>query len=82
MANKVRITIDSAGVRSLLKSEEVQQTCQKQASDIMARTGGGSKSETHLSSQRAIVNVWASSAKARQDNAKSNTLLKSLRKGG
>lgn len=82
MANKVRITLDSAGVRSLLKSEEVQQACQKQASDIMARTGGGYKSEAHISDQRVIVNVWADSPKARRDNAKSNTLLKSLRKGG
>ena len=82
MAKRMKVELDSGGIRSLLKSEEVQQTCQKQASDIMARTGGGYKSETHLSSQRAIVNVWASSAKARQDNAKSNTLLKSLREGG
>lgn len=82
MAKRMKVELDSGGIRRLLKSEEVQQTCQKQASDIMARTGGGYKSETHLSSQRAIVNVWASSAKARQDNAKSNTLLKSLREGG
>lgn len=82
MAKRMKVELDSGGIRSLLKSEEVQQTCQKQASDIMARTGGGYKSEAHLSDQRVIVNVWADSPKARRDNAKSNTLLKSMREGG
>lgn len=82
MAKRMKVELDSGGIRSLLKSGEVQQTCQKQASDIMARTGGGYKSEAHLSDQRVIVNVWADSPKARRDNAKSNTLLKSLREGG
>ena len=82
MAKRMKVELDSGGIRSLLKSEEVQQTCQKQASDIMARTGGGYKSEAHISDQRVIVNVWADSPKARRDNAKSNTLLKSLREGG
>lgn len=81
MSKKIKVELYSGGIRNLLKSDELKQACQTQADAVMARAGGGYEAEAHLSDQRVIVNVWPESAKARRENSKNNTLLKSLRNG-
>lgn len=74
-----RFELDKAGVRELLKSEAVQQACMEHAEATRAACGDGYEAGAFTGKDRVKVNVWPSSAKARQDNAKNNTLLKALR---
>lgn len=71
--------INRAGVRELLKSEEMQAILREKATDIKNRCGDGYESDHHVGKNRANAMVWASSAKARKDNSENNTILKAVR---
>lgn len=76
---KVRVKLNRSGVKALLKSAEMKAVCEEHANAVKARCGDGYESDAHFTKERVIVNVWPSSAKARQDNARNNTILKALK---
>ena len=49
MAKIVKIKLNSAGVRRLLKSAEMQAICTEHAEEIAARCGGRSRRESRIS---------------------------------
>ena len=74
-----KIKLNSDGVRKLLKSPEMKAICEEHAATIRDRCGDGYESDSYTGRNRVNARVWASSRKARQDNAKNNTILKALR---
>lgn len=77
MAN-VTVKLNYKGIGELLKSQWAADCC-KEVGDHVAQTAGeGYETRAHVSDQRAIVNVYAATKEANQDNLDNNTLLKAL----
>ena len=65
--SKVRIELNSAGIREMLRSAEVA-----------GRAGDGYASDTYLTGGRAVASAFAESSEAIRDNLDNNTLLRIL----
>lgn len=76
--DKVKIKLNSSGIRQLLKSEEMGQTLKQQAEQVRARCGSGYSTDLYQASSRVIAGVFAETAEAAKQNSRENTLLKSL----
>ena len=77
--SKVRIKLNSAGVRELLKSSEMRGICNEQASRIASRSGAGYDVQERNYPSRVSTVVKPVTVKARKDNSDNNTLLKAMR---
>ena len=76
--NKVKIELNSSGIRQLLKSEEMGQMLKQQAEQVRARCGSGYSTDLYQASSRVIAGVFAETAEAAKQNSRENTLLKAL----
>lgn len=79
MSNKNKFVLNSAGVRALLRSDEMQEVLAERARAVQQRCGPGYESDTYVGKNRANAMVWAETHRAKRDNAKNNTLLKGVR---
>ena len=75
---KVKIELNSSGIRQLLKSEEVGQMLKQQAEQVRARCGSGYSTDLYQASSRVIAGVFAETAEAAKQNTRENTLLKAI----
>ena len=75
---KVKIELNSSGIRQLLKSEEMGQMLKQQAEQVRARCGSGYSTDLYQASSRVIAGVFAETAEAAKQNRRENTLLKAL----
>lgn len=75
----LRVKLNSAGVRAMLKSSEMQGVLKDQANAIVQRCGKGYKVSSYVGENRANVSVKTRSKRAIKDNSENNTLLKSLK---
>ena len=74
MAN-VTVKLNGAGVRELLRSQEMMDACIDQANAVMARAGDGYEVDTIMYPERACARVKAVSKEAIKDVYENNTLL-------
>ena len=74
--SKVKFTLNRAGVRELMKSQEMQGICRNHADAIRNRAGDGYEVDTYVGRNRANASVYAATYEARKDNYENNTLLK------
>lgn len=77
--SKVRIELNSAGIREMLRSAEMQAVLDEHAARIAERCGTGYSSDTHLTGGRAVASAFAETGEALRDNLENNTLLRSLK---
>lgn len=77
MAN-AKIKLNSAGVRELLLSDEVQKTCEEQAARVVGRAGAGFTYDTRKGKKRSVTQVKTETVEAYRHCLKNNTLLKAL----
>lgn len=75
---KVKIELNSSGIRQLLKSEEMGQMLKQQAEQVRARCGSGYSTDLYQASSRVIAGVFAETAEAAKQNSRENALLKAL----
>lgn len=75
---KVKIELNSSGIRQLLKSEEMGQMLKQQAEQVRARCGSGYSTDLYQASSRVIAGVFAETAEAAKQNSRENTLLKAI----
>lgn len=78
MAEKIRIELNSEGVRELLKSPEITAICKAHADQIAGRAGAGYEVTTYSGKTRVNASVHAATDEAYRDNLKNNTLLKAV----
>lgn len=78
MANKVDITINSQGVRDMLKSKEMRKICEEYGEKALRKLGNGYSMNTYEGKNRVNVQVQADGAQAKSDNLKNNTILKAV----
>ncbi len=74
MADKVRIELNSAGVRELLRSDEMMSICMQAAQTIRSNYGGDAELNGYTGQNRVNVSVIAPYDKA----SESNSLLKAV----
>ena len=79
--SKLRIELNGAGVRELLRSSEMKAICGEQASEIAQRCGDGYSYDTYTGQNRVNAEVRAETWEARRDNSENNTILKAMRGG-
>lgn len=79
MANKVDFKLNRDGVRSLLKSPEMQSICLEYANNALGRLGPGYEVSSFSGRNRVNAEVRAESFSARRDNLKNNSILKAVR---
>lgn len=77
MAN-VKVKLNSAGVKELLKSAEIAGTCQELARQVQARAGEGYVMEQRNYPERTGFVVKADTREAYKDNYDNNTLIRAL----
>jgi len=77
--SKDKFELNSAGVRDLLKSSEMQALLTEKASAIKNRCGDGYEQDIYVGKNRANAMVWAETYKARKENSKNNTILKAIK---
>lgn len=75
-----KFELNQAGVRELLRSEEMQSVLESYASQVAKNAGPGFEPTTFVGKNRANVSVRviAATDQAEQDNYENNTLLRSL----
>ena len=68
MASKVRIELNSAGVRDLLRSDEMMDICMNAAQTIRSNYGGDTELDGYVGQNRVNVSVFAPYSQASEDN--------------
>lgn len=76
--SKVKIVLNSAGMREVLKSESVRAAIKAEADRIAGACGDGYESASTIGRTRALASVRAETAKAKKDNYDNNTILKAV----
>lgn len=77
--SKTKIELNSAAVRQLLKSSEMEAGIGALASGIASRAGEGYASDTRQMPTRVIASAYTDSTQAMEDSAENNTLLKVMK---
>lgn len=76
--SKVRVELDRAGVRALLLSDEVEQLLSTEAQSRRASLGEGYSVNTRKGRNRVNAEILAETYRARRENLKNNTLLRTI----
>lgn len=74
----VKIKLNDAGVKELLRSAEMQQVCRECAERVLARAGDGYVIEPRNYPERSGYAVKAETRQAYKDNYQNNTLIRAL----
>lgn len=67
------------GVRSLLKSRKMESLIDSYGDEIRGRAGNGYAHDTRMGKNRVYCNIYPEDIKAKVDNKRNNTLLKSVK---
>lgn len=76
--SKVRIKLNRAGVRALLRSSEIQAMLAQEASSRAAGLGPGYDVSVYVGKNRANARITAETEEAIQDNLDNDTLLRAI----
>ncbi len=77
--SKLKVELDRAGVRELLRSEELLACCKQLADGVCARCGAGYEVTTMTGKNRVNAQIAAATGAAVRDNMENNTILKAMR---
>ena len=75
--SNIKVKLNYKGVQELLKSDDMKAILDDYANRVMKQLDDGYEIE-HRTTDRAVVAVGATTAKARVQNSRNNTLLKAL----
>lgn len=75
---KVKVKLNRAGVRNLLKSQEMMNICTHYAYKAQSRLGTGYEVSYVTGKNRVNASIIAATEKAKKENLENNTILKSL----
>ena len=74
--SKVKVKLNRAGVRELLKSAEVMAMLEQEAQTRASAAGAGYGVNTYVGRNRCNAEILAETAAARRDNLDNNTLVR------
>ena len=70
--------LDRAGVRQLMKSDEMQAAVKAEADAAVSSLGSGYEADTHKGKTRVNASVYAVTKAAKRENLSHNTILKAV----
>lgn len=73
-----KVKLNHAGVRALLRSQDMMGYCAEVAQGVARRAGTGYEINEYTGTNRVNVSVGAASGAAYRDNLRNNTLLKAI----
>lgn len=76
--SKVKVKLNSKGVRNLMKSQEMMNICTHLAYQAQGKLGDGYKVTYMTGKTRVNASIGAESAEAIKENYENNTILKAL----
>jgi hypothetical protein len=76
--SKVKIELNSDGIRELLKSSEVMSECKKYADNAVSSLGDGYEVTTYTGKTRVNASVMATTYETRKENMENNLILKAV----
>lgn len=79
MSKKLKVVLNSAGVRALLRSAEMREMLQSEADTIARKCGNGYQVDSYTMPTREVSKVSAVSPEAKRDNQQNNTIVRALR---
>lgn len=77
--SKVKVELNSSGIKELLKSDAMMQTIKSHAQAVLDRCGEGYEADEYTGTGRVNIGIKAVTDEAKLDNIQNNTLLKALR---
>ena len=77
--SSVRIELNSAGVRELLRSGEMGEIVYGLAASAATRCGDGYSADRKLMPTRVVASVFTETKEAMRDNMQNNTILRNLK---
>ena len=80
MGSKVKVKLNSAGVKALLKSSEVEALCFDVMRTVQSNAGENYAVETRRYPERTGAAVYPANEQGYYDNLNNNTLLKVFKK--
>ena len=75
---KVEIKLESAGVRELLRSEEMQDICTKHANAVRKKLGKGYAISSYTGKNRVNASILAETEEAYREQLENNSILKAI----
>lgn len=75
---KVRVKLNSKGVRALLQSNELRTVCAQRAQNAMAHLGPGYETNTYVGKTRANAGIRAKTRQARSDALKNGSIWRAV----
>lgn len=76
--SKVKVELNRAGVRELLRSGEIMAVLSAEANSRASSLGPGYGVNTYVGKNRCNAEISAETAEARRENLKNNTLLRTI----
>ena len=76
--DKVTVKLNRAGVRELLRSDEMEAVCMEHAQKTVNSLGDGYSANSYKGKNRANAEISADSYQARRENLENNTIIKAL----
>ena len=76
--SKVRVELNSSGVKELLRSKEMMAICEQHANRALSRLGEGYVVTSMTGKNRVNASIYAESYQAKKENSENNTILKAL----
>ena len=70
--------LDRAGVRELLRSDEMLAAVKAEADEVVNSLGSGYEADTHKGKNRVNASVYAVTNVAKRENLSQNTILKAV----
>ena len=77
--SNLKIELDRAGVRELLRSEEMRAACEEQGQRILGNLGPGYEKDSFVGKNRVNVEVRTADMVGIMDNLNNNSLLKAIK---
>lgn len=77
----VRIKLNSAGIRKLLRSDDVRHDLERRAEAIAAAAGKGMEADSQTGTNRASATVWTDTPGAMSAEARSRALTRAIDAG-
>lgn len=75
---KVRVKLNSKGVRALLQSNELRNVCAQRAQNAMAHLGPGYETNTYVGKTRANAGIRAKTRQARSDALENGSIWRAV----
>ena len=79
MGDLIKLELNRAGVRDLLRSPEMMAICAEHANRALSSLGPGYEVSTFTGKNRVNAEIAAVTYEARKENMEHNTILKALR---